>query len=175
VRGSHGLRAALTRIGMALGGEPGARLAQQLSLPTSGDTVLRLVRADPLPTYAAPRVLGIDDWSWRRGRTFGTILVDLEMRRPVDLLADRAPDTVAAWLAAHPGTMIVARDRSGGYAEGVRRGAPTAIHVADRWHLLVRRFTRRSIPVRDGKGSEGRPWVNDLPGGESQRGQEHVA
>jgi len=136
VRGSHGLRAALTRIGMALGGEPGARLAQQLSMPTSGDTVLRLVRADPLPTDAAPRVLGIDDWSWRRGRTFGTILVDLELRRPVDLLADRAPDTVAAWLAAHPGTMIVARDRSEGYAEGVRRGAPTAIHVADRWHLL---------------------------------------
>jgi hypothetical protein len=107
VRGSHGLRAALTRIGMALGGEPGARLAQQLSMPTSGDTVLRLVRADPLPTDAAPRVLGIDDWSWRRGRTFGTILVDLELRRPVELLADRAPDTVAAWLAAHPGTMIV--------------------------------------------------------------------
>ena len=136
VRGSNGLRSALTRVGMALGGEPGARLARQLSMPTSGDTVLRLVRADPLPTYAAPRVLGIDDWSWRRGRTFGTILVDLEMRRPVDLLADRAPDTVATWLAAHPGTMIVARDRSEGYAEGVRRGAPTAIHVADRWHLL---------------------------------------
>ncbi len=136
VRGSDGLRAALTRVGMALGGEPGARLAGQLSMPTSGDTVLRLVCAAPLPAYAAPRVLGIDDWSWRRGRTFGTILVDLEAHRPVDLLADRAPDTVAAWLAAHPGTAIVARDRSEGYAEGVRRGAPAAIHVADRWHLL---------------------------------------
>lgn len=136
VRGSDGLRAALTRVGMALGGEPGARLARQLSMPTSGDTVLRLVCAAPLPVYAAPRVLGIDDWSWRRGRTFGTILVDLEAHRPVDLLADRAPDTVVAWLAAHPGTAIVARDRSEGYADGARRGAPAAIHVADRWHLL---------------------------------------
>ncbi len=136
VRGSAGLRAALTRVGMALGGEPGARLARRLSMPTSGDTVLRLVCAAPLPAYAAPRVLGIDDWSWRRGRTFGTILVDREAHRPVDLLADRAPATVAAWLAAHPGTAIVARDRSEGYAEGVRRGAPAASHVADRWPLL---------------------------------------
>lgn len=136
VRRSHGLRAALTRIGMALGGEPGARLARHLSMPTSGDTVLRLVRAAPLPEYDSPRVLGIDDWSWRRGRTFGTMLVDLEAHRPVDLLADRAPDEVAAWLDRHRGTEIVARDRGEGYADGVRRGAPSATQVADRWHLL---------------------------------------
>jgi transposase len=136
VRRSHGLRSALTRIGMALGGDPGARLARHLSMPTSGDTVLRLLRAAPLPAYDSPRVLGIDDWSWRRGRTFGTMLVDLEAHRPVDLLADRAPDEVAAWLDGHRGTEIVARDRGEGYADGVRRGAPSAIQVADRWHLL---------------------------------------
>ncbi len=174
-RRTSALRATLQRIGLALGGAAGARLAAALGLPVGRTTLLTLVRAAPSPAAPPPRIVGIDEWAWRRGHRFGTILVDLERHRVLDLLADRSADSTAAWLAAHPGTMIVARDRSGGYAEGVRRGAPTAIHVADRWHLLVRRFTRRSIPVRDGKGSEGCPWVNDLPGGESQRGQEHVA
>jgi hypothetical protein len=110
----------------------------------------------------------------RKGRTYGTILIALATGRPVDVLADRTAETLAAWLLLHPGITLVSRDRAGAYADGIARGAPSAWQVADRFHVLVRRFTRHSIPVLDGKGYKGDLWVNDLPGGENQRGQEHV-
>ena len=135
-RRSTGLRAALARIGCAAGGETGARLATALGIPVSAATVLRLVRAMPLPDAGALAVVGIDDWSWRRGRRFGTILVDLERHRPVDLLPDRNADSVAAWFARHPCVTTVARDRSDLYADGIARGAPAALQVADRFHIL---------------------------------------
>ena len=136
-RRTERLSEAQTEIGMVLGGEAGARLSRRLSMPVSGDTVLRLIRRDPPRAYPAPRVVGIDDWAWRRGRRYGTIVCDLERRRVLALLPGRSSAPVRDWLAAHPGIAVVSRDRAGPYAEAARSGAPTAIQVADRWHLLV--------------------------------------
>ena len=123
-------------IGLAVGGEPGSRLAARLSMPVSGDTLLRLVRATELPPQPPPRVVGIDEWAWRRGLSYGTIVCDLEHGHVVGLLPDRRTGTVAAWLKQHPSVAVIARDRASVFAEAVRQGAPQASQVADRWHLL---------------------------------------
>src|SRR5918992_446404 len=119
VRGRHslGVCSALRQVGLAVGGRAGARLAQALGLPGSYRTIVRLVHRAPLPSLAAPRVIGLDEWAWRRGRRFGTIVCDLERHRVVDLLPDRSATSVAQWLRAQPSVEIVCRDRSGLYAE----------------------------------------------------------
>lgn len=131
------------RVGVAVGGECAARLLQHLAMPVSADTVLRLIRRLPLPEAEAPRVVAVDDWALRKGRTYGTIVVDEERRRVVDLLPDRTAETLADWLRNRPGIQVVARDRSTEYARAIALGAPEAVQVADRWHLLAN--TRQAL------------------------------
>jgi transposase len=123
-------------LGLALGGRPAAAFANRLMIPVSNDTLLRVVRRRITDQQDELSVIGIDDFAFRRGQTYGTIVCDLERRRPVTLLPDRALDTSRTWLAEHPSISIVARDRGGGYGEAIAKALPDAEQVADRWHLM---------------------------------------
>jgi transposase len=137
-RRTNQLQQALQEIAFAHGGEAGSRLAKKLHYGISSpDTLLRIIRNMPHDTASTPRYLGVDDWAMRKGRKYGTILVDLERHRVVDLLPDRTSAELARWLKEHSGVELITRDRSGSYSEGAKQGAPHAIQVADRFHLLT--------------------------------------
>jgi transposase len=144
-----------TDIGLALGGTAGVRRLVNQGLPGSRNTLLRRVRRFTLPEAPAPEVVGIDDWAKRKGHTYGTMIIDLESHRPVDVLPDCTAETVAAWMQAHPEVKIVARDRAEAYASGVKQGAPQAMQVADRWYLLT---NLREAAEEELRGRPMLPW-----------------
>ena len=113
-----------------------ARLALHEGVSVSAATILRVLRMEPDPAPIPPRIVGIDDWALRKGHRYATVIVDLERHQIIEVLPDRQPETVATWLAAHPGITVVSRDRAKGYGKAITTGLPAAIQVADRWHLL---------------------------------------
>ncbi|WP_276147920.1 ISL3 family transposase [Streptomyces sp. 11-1-2] len=169
-RWTERLRSTLAAVGLALAGRAGARMARAFGVPISRSAVLRLLEALPEPDVPTPRVVGVDEYATRKGRVYGTALVDVESRRPVDLLPDRKASSLAAWLAKRPGIEIVCRDRAPFFAEGATAGAPQATQVADRWHLWHnlgeaakravaqhRQCLRALVPDPEGKADEPAP------------------
>jgi transposase len=123
-------------LGLVAGGQQGTRLAERSGIATTPSTLLRQLMQLQAPTTKAVRVLGVDDWSWKKGRRFGTILVDLERHKIIDLLPDRERATFARWLRAHPSVDLISRDRGTDYAAAAREAAPQARQIADRFHLV---------------------------------------
>jgi transposase len=130
------LREILLLVGFALGGEAGARLAERLGMKASPSTLLRRLHGAALPSFEPPEVIGVDDFALLKGRKYGTIVVDFEKRRPIELLEGRSAEILAAWLKKLPKLRIIGRDRSTEYERGIEEGAPQAVEVLDRWHLL---------------------------------------
>ncbi len=164
------LRTAVQEIGFATCGKGGEHLSDKLGIPISDVSVLWSLFLLPLPEIGQVRVVGVDDWSWRRGKRFGSILVNLETHKIVDLLSDREAESVRQWLAAHPQVDVMSRDRGKTYIDGATCGAPQATQVADRWHILsnlgdaVEAFLIRThIRLEDGKAPLGESQKQNNP------------
>ena len=130
------LQEALCQLGLRVGGQAGTDVGSELGISGSRDTILRLVRRSQEPATSEPRIIGLDDWAYKRRLRYGTLICDLERSHPIDLLADRKVSTVEAWLKKHPSIDIVSRDGSSEYASAISKGAPQARQVSDRWHLV---------------------------------------
>lgn len=135
-RMTNRLREALIALGLATSAEVSERVVPKLAMRVSAPTLLRRLRQVACPPPTSVRILGVDDWAWKRGQTYGTLLVDLELRRPIELLADRKETTLTAWLLTHPEIDVISRDRGGEYAAAARKGAPQAQQIADKFHIL---------------------------------------
>ncbi len=130
------LQKALCELGLKIGGQAGADVGSERGISGSRDTILRLVRQSEQPALQEPHVIGLDDWAWKRRQRYGTLICDLERGLPIDLLPNRAVETVSAWLQDHPSIDVVSRDGSSEYASAIKKGAPQARQVSDhRWHL----------------------------------------
>jgi transposase len=164
-------------IGHNAGGRPSERLMKRLGMPVSDTTILAglrkyaAARSETGSLASSVRVAGVDDWAWRKGHKYGTIIVDLERRAVVDVLSDRSAATMANWFKDHPNVDVVSRDRAGLYAEAAREGAPQAKQVADRFHLIqnFRETVERQLggyeaPIRDSRiSSSGNRALSALP------------
>jgi transposase len=159
-RRTQRLTARLRAISFEAGAEAGARIGRHCGIQTSGDTLLRVLRQTPETSHSPPRVVGIDDWAFKKGLRYGTIVVDLEQHCPIDLLPDRRVETVKQWLVQHPSVEIVTRDRSQDYAQAITEGAPQAVQIADRWHLL-KNLTDALQKVLNGYAKRLRQWGFD--------------
>lgn len=140
----------LARMALELGGNKGAAISGYVGIKVSPPTILRIIKALVIqPKTSTSGIIGIDDWAFKKGRTYGTVIVDLDRKEVIDLLPDREADTLAEWLKKHPEIKTVSRDRYGPYALGVKTGAPNANQVADRFHLLMNlgESTKRIIQV----------------------------
>lgn len=126
----------LELVGFALGGEAGSRLIRRLGMMASPTTLLRYIRGAAIATHPVPEMVGVDDFTLLRGRRYGTIIVDQQRHRPIELLPDRSAETLAAWLREYPSLRVISRDRSTEYERGIKEAAPDAVEVLDRWHLL---------------------------------------
>ena len=187
-RMTNRLSEVLQALGFATCGELGERFAPQLGMQVSGPTLLRHMRVHSCPAPSSVRILGRDDWCWKKGMTYGTILVDLERRRAIEILPDRTAETAEAWLRTHPEVEIVSRDRGGNYAAAAKKGAPQAQQVADKFHVLknlrdeLKDFLARKqkwLPEAEEASSDGVPrsaqgkgQESTDPSGSQQEGQE---
>ena len=147
--------------GHGVGGRPGERLMKRIGMPTSDDTIVRCLkrRTKARRAEANLRVVGVDDWAWRKGSTYGTIIVDLEQREVVDLLPDRSASVIADWLERQPSIEIISRDRCGSFAQGAREGAPQALQIADRFHILQNLREAVQAQLSRTAGSSARPLL----------------
>jgi hypothetical protein len=133
---SCGTASSCIQIGLSMGGQKGADVGSEHGINGSRDTTLRLVHQSKPSVKLEPHVIGLDDWAWKRRMRYGTLICDLEQGVPIDLLADRTVEAVSAWLKKHPTIDTISRDGSSEYASAIKKGAPQAREVSDRWHLV---------------------------------------